>query len=111
MSKPTNWIVIETTAEPKDVAYAMMLAKLPHGLCVHSHEVTYAQARCECGAMLNMPIGSNDGPNELCARLGLCMVCDRPLSFSPYGVDMPFAIDWNAMPKTASRAHWQTRSA
>ena len=104
-----NWIMVETTGEPRDVAHAMALAGVTHGLIVHSHEVVYAQARCECGSGLSMPIGGNDGPNELCARLGRCGSCDKSMSFSPYGVDMPLGIDWNAMPKTASRAHWQTR--
>lgn len=104
-----NWIVIETTAAPKDIAHALSVDGIPHGMIVHSHEVVYAQARCECGTCRHIPIGSNDGPNELCAQLGRCSSCDKPLAFSPYGVDMPFGIDWNAMPKTASRAHWQTR--
>ena len=108
MSK-RNWIVVETTAEPKDVADALAQANVPHGLVVLLGELVFATLRCSagCGMSEAVTVGAYDGPNEIYAEAGRCPRCDKPMGGDPKGAEMPFGIDWNALPRTASRARWQ----
>ena len=105
----TKWIVVETTRDPKDVADALARGNVPHGLVVLIGELQHATLRCAggCPSAEAVIIGAWDGPNEIYARAGRCTRCGAVMGGDPNGVEMPFAVDWNALPRTASRARWQ----